>query len=614
VHNLHAQNEKDSLLNLLKNHPKQDTIRCMLLITCYEENRMDDDMQALNIELKNTLLAILEKPELQQTKKEWYIKLLVTSLLYEGQDILKHTANYTRALKSYFTMLRYAESINYDEGKAGAYNDISTTYFKQKYYKESILYCLKFIDLSKKMRDSVFISSGFSNLAHTYLTINEIDKSEAFYKEAIIIKSRVEPKRLGILYNGLGNVWRKRNNTDSALFYYNKALVLNESLKLKRFYVRNYENIALTYIDKNEPALAEKNALKSLSIAQEINEPEHIKSAALILSNLYSKSGKLKEAFAMLQLSSAMKDSIVNDENKQSLLKAEMDYQYQLNESEVKQLEQKNEITQLQSQRKNTIIYSILVLIIAFVLILYFLFARYKSKRQNELLVQKLQATESLRESEQKASDSEIKAIKSQMNPHFFYNALNSIQGYIYNGDKTSAAKALGLFSDLSRAVLESSRNTEISLHDEIELLENYLQLETMRLPKIKYELNALNLNLHDIFIPAMILQPLVENAIKHGLANKLSDCLLTINFTQNNNNLYISIHDNGIGRKAAEEIGKALLKKSASFSTDANMSRIELLNANKTEKIQQTIIDNADANGLALGTTIELIIPLDND
>ncbi len=134
-----------------------------------------------------------------------------------------------------------------------------------------------------------------------------------------------------------------------------------------------------------------------------------------------------------------------------------------------------------------------------------------------------------------------------------------------------------------------------------------------MRLPKIKYTIQTSeNINLHDVYIPAMIIQPLVENAIKHGLANKQGEGLLTISFTEKNSKLFIDIEDDGVGRDAAAEIGKRMIKKSASFSTEANMSRIELLNANKTEKITQVIIDKKDSEGNATGTIVKLVIPIE--
>jgi hypothetical protein len=95
-------------------------------------------------------------------------------------------------------------------------------------------------------------------------------------------------------------------------------------------------------------------------------------------------------------------------------------------------------------------------------------------------------------------------------------------------------------------------------------------------------------------------------------LANKQGEGVLTVNFERINANLIINIEDDGIGRDAATEIGKRMIKKSASFSTDANMSRIELLNANKTNKITQEIIDKKDSNGVAIGTIVRIVIPIE--
>jgi hypothetical protein len=209
---------------------------------------------------------------------------------------------------------------------------------------------------------------------------------------------------------------------------------------------------------------------------------------------------------------------------------------------------------------------------------------------------------------------SNIKSLRAQMNPHFLYNALNAIQSFIYTGDKETAATSLGIFSDLSRGVLDSSRSREISFFDELALIENYLKLETMRLPKIKYQLTIdPQLNLHDTYLPTMIIQPLIENAVYHGLSNKQGEGLLTINFTLQENSLEVIIQDNGIGRNASAKLRQRALKKSASFSTNANLNRIELLNANKEHKIKQTIVDLYSSVNEAIGTKVELIIPIND-
>jgi len=209
---------------------------------------------------------------------------------------------------------------------------------------------------------------------------------------------------------------------------------------------------------------------------------------------------------------------------------------------------------------------------------------------------------------------SNIKSLRAQMNPHFLYNALNAIQSFIYTGDKETAVTSLGIFSDLSRGILDSSRSPEISLFDELTLIENYLKLETMRLPKINYQLTIdPQLNLHDTYIPTMIIQPIVENSVYHGLSNKQGLGLLSINFNLLENVLQVVVQDDGIGRDAAAKLRQRALKKSASFSTSANLNRIELLNANKENKIIQTITDLYSTDKKAIGTKVELIIPIND-
>lgn len=204
-----------------------------------------------------------------------------------------------------------------------------------------------------------------------------------------------------------------------------------------------------------------------------------------------------------------------------------------------------------------------------------------------------------------------ITTLKSQMNPHFFYNALNSIQGLVLSGEKEKAGKSIGLFSELSRSVLESTRSNEISLHDEIELLTSYLELECMRLPKIKYQLKVQpDLRQHEIFLPPMLLQPIVENAVKHGLSSKEQEGWLSITFCLEHQNLVVMIDDNGIGRKAAGEKSKLQNRKGSSFSSEANLNRIELMNASYDLNISQEIIDKMDDNQTSTGTIVKVVIP----
>jgi LytS/YehU family sensor histidine kinase len=198
------------------------------------------------------------------------------------------------------------------------------------------------------------------------------------------------------------------------------------------------------------------------------------------------------------------------------------------------------------------------------------------------------------------------------MNPHFFYNALNTIQAYIFTNDKTKANSYLAKFSKLTRVILEQSEKETITLGDEIESLTLYLDLEKMRFKEgFEYNIEQKITTYKDtIEFPPMLIQPYVENAIKHGLLHKESDRTLFILFEEIKNHLVITIDDNGIGRKRSEELNKIKNDKYQSFSTQANEKRLEILNRTN-DKIVVKFNDKVDAIGQSLGTKVILTIPI---
>lgn len=205
-----------------------------------------------------------------------------------------------------------------------------------------------------------------------------------------------------------------------------------------------------------------------------------------------------------------------------------------------------------------------------------------------------------------------LKTIKAQMNPHFFYNALNTIQAYIFTNDKAKANNYLAKFSKLTRVILEQSEKETISLGEEIKSLTLYLDLEKMRFKKgFEYSIE-LKTNTHKdgIELPPMLIQPYVENAIKHGLLHKEGIKELAIIFEEKKDYLYVTIDDNGIGRKRSTELNKIKNEKYQSFSTQANEKRLEILN-NNTNKIAIKIIDKINDAGNSTGTKVILTIPI---
>lgn len=208
-----------------------------------------------------------------------------------------------------------------------------------------------------------------------------------------------------------------------------------------------------------------------------------------------------------------------------------------------------------------------------------------------------------------------LSSIRSQMNPHFIFNALNTIQSYIYLNDKIQAINYLGKFSVLTRKILEESNKETISLSDEIETLDLYLQLEKMRFDNgLEYNIELENIGQAEVIkIPPMLIQPYVENAIKHGLMNKTQNRKLSITFRYSavDRIIIAVIDDNGIGRKRSHEINQMKKSNHQSFSTRANKTRLDILNSHRRNPISVRIIDKLDEFNNPKGTTVQINIPI---
>lgn len=215
-------------------------------------------------------------------------------------------------------------------------------------------------------------------------------------------------------------------------------------------------------------------------------------------------------------------------------------------------------------------------------------------------------------ELEKAANQSKLKALKSQMNPHFFFNALNTIQSFILENDKKQAINYLGKFSGLTRSILEMSEKDEVSIAEEIKVLKLYLDIEKARFnDDFEYEISSSNLDEEVLKIPSLLLQPYVENAVKHGLLHKQGHKKLRLHFVQVKDVLRIILDDNGIGRKMSMELNAIKHKRHRSFATKATEQRVNLLNEYSGKKITLEYIDETNEMGQVTGTTVIFKIPL---
>ncbi len=206
-----------------------------------------------------------------------------------------------------------------------------------------------------------------------------------------------------------------------------------------------------------------------------------------------------------------------------------------------------------------------------------------------------------------KLAEMENTALRSQMNPHFLFNSLNSVNFYIQNNELKKASQHLKKFAKLVRVVLNNSRNNEILLSDELDALKLYLDFEEVRFDKhfsYTFEIDP-EIDLHDVFIPPLLLQPFVENAIWHGIMQKENGGELSIRIKNTHQGIQFIIEDNGIGRSKAEELKSKSALKQKSHGLDITNERIRLFNATHAQSLRTEIIDLFDNTGNSAGTRV---------
>ncbi|GAB1449052.1 hypothetical protein MASR2M44_20740 [Bacteroidota bacterium] len=248
--------------------------------------------------------------------------------------------------------------------------------------------------------------------------------------------------------------------------------------------------------------------------------------------------------------------------------------------------------------------YALLLFILSSILVITYAYRVRQIRIRNKLHEENLRLESNLKQSM-------LTSIKAQMNPHFVFNALNSIQSYIYLNDKQNATRFLSKFSSLTRKILEMSEEENVSLEDEVNALNLYLELEKMRFEEVfNFTLHFQNIDsLSGIRIPSMIIQPYVENAIKHGLLHKEGNRELEIRFSYEKPWLNVEIEDNGIGRTASARLNSLKNSRHKSFASGANQKRLELLQKHAGNQLAILYHDKTDAAGNASGTVVKLSI-----
>lgn len=460
------------------------------------------------------------------------------------------------------------------------------------------------------------------NLANVYMSLKneEFKKAQYHLQQAEkIFRKNLCDTRSAMVHIKYGRFYKTLFLRSKNKFYYQKAIEYTQKA-LKVFIDKNQQNnlgyAYYTLATINSIASKHKKSIqfykKSLDNYEAIGNLTFEMRIKQHLFVAYSILGENEHARAINAEYVKIKDAIFGIEKRKLLADAQTKYETQKIEKEIAQ--KQAAISELESQKNKNLLAGAVIITALLILSSLFYFVSYRSKKQAELVSIELKETQKRLAIEKQYRDSELKALKSQMNPHFIFNALNSIQEYILLNKKNLASDYLGKFADLIRTYLHHSDTGAIYLQEEIDSLKIYLDLECLRFEEtLSYTFKVMNqLNTETIYIPTMLLQPYVENAIKHGLLHKKENREIDISFAKlANNTIECVIIDNGIGRKKSKEIQAKRSRFHKSFADNATQERLDLLNFEKEEKIGVQMIDLQNKEKIGIGTKVIITIPI---
>ena len=507
--------------------------------------------------------------------------------------------NYPEALNNYFSALKIDEELGQKGAIANCYNTIGMVYENQKDNAEALknfYAALKIMEEAGTTKDE---ASVYQNIAAAY--DNEGNDSAALknYRTAMELHEKNgDNAGIGDSYYSFAGIYEREQNYPEALKYYQAALKIFRKGGNKNEMVRALAGIGAVQAKLKKQGIAEQYGSEAVTLARKVGSLETIRDANKRLSETYAANGDYKKALEYYMAYIAARDSIFNEEATKKTVQAQLQYDFEKKEAATKITTAKKDAeTKLQLQRKDILIYSSLSAFVVLIVIGLLLLRQRKLKAN------------------QQKAELEQKQLRAQMNPHFIFNCLNSIQHFVVINDVKKANKYLTGFASLMRQTLENSKDGIITLQKELVYLNSYLELELMRF-KDKFIVEIIcpgNINATAITIPSMIIQPFVENAIRHGLCF-LNDRAgeLAIKFHLKGNDLYCEIDDNGIGRAQSRK-----LKENANIIYESQgmaltQKRLALVSKGSGTEYTISIKDKVDQQNDAAGTTVIIKFPVE--
>lgn len=459
-------------------------------------------------------------------------------------------------------------------------NNITTLLFKKEMFEEAKTHCLNTLK-NKELTDIKTRMSFFANLGSAYNSLEKYDSSFYYTQQALTIarENNFPAHQIKFLIN-LANQYQSLEKYEEAKSTLNEAESISQSSNYAGYDKNIFKLFGIIYYKLNDFKKSNEYYNKSLNIAKGQRDVYFIRDLHQNISLTQVKLKNYKSAYENLKKAAKINDSIQTNESIKMVAELSKKYQTLEQQNKILKLNAENEILEKDAQLKafqiekqenkiasrNRFIIGLIVILLVSSLSFYLFYSRKKvlaSKQELELKNQKLEV--------------ESKLLQSQMNPHFIFNALNSIQRFVSESDAFNAQVYLGRFGKLMRNILEQSRKDIITLEEEMETLQLYTELEKLRFNNaFSTTISSDFFDTSDILIPPMIIQPFVENAILHGFKGINSGGELNIHFKESNENEIVCIiEDNGIGREKAALQNKSSTLKKTSLGTKVTEERL---------------------------------------
>ena len=502
---------------------------------------------------------------------------------------------------AFFKAIDYAEACGALRLKAVSLNNIGDNFRSLKDYNKCRKYTCQAIEINKQLE-------AWRGVAINYELLQQCDLEEKLYMGA---KNNLEKGMpfallanenyiLSQFYLGFGKLNAIENKIDSALFYFNKAMnqamVQNDLRNKYQVYLAEAE-----YLKKLSPERKLILLDSALNIAKRTEYYEGISKAAQQLSLVYEYKKNKDSSLIFYHTYRTASDSLFSENNRRNVLNNESEWLIRRKEIENRHLLELSNLQKRQIVFKNALLVAVVILLFLTLVITFFINKSIQSKKKRAEFLFK-----------QKIAESQIQSLRAQMNPHFIFNSLNSIENFMMQNEKRKASDYMHKFALLIRTILDSSRNELTTVLLDLEALKLYIDLEQMRFHnKFCYQENIdPDLLRGDYNVPSLLIQPYVENAIVHGMAHSdRADLKLTVSASLEDDYIKYVIKDNGIGRTQAAEYNKLNKLRHKSVGLTITEDRIHLYNQEHNANGYVKISDLLDINNKPAGTRVEVKI-----